>query len=76
MPIGRFFVWTFPKSGDISLEDIMEKVKKAHYFTAAELNEGQEIPMPEDKIYRSLKLSVSADADSKFTAGKIRIVWE
>ena len=37
MPIGRFFVWTFPKSGDISLEDIMEKVKKAHYFTAAEL---------------------------------------
>lgn len=46
------------------------------YFTAAELNEGQEIPMPEEKIYRSLKLSVSADADSKFTAGKIRIVWE
>ena len=53
-----------------------ETIVANYYFTATDLNDGKEIPVPEELIGRSFAMKVSADADSKFTAGKIRIVWE
>ena len=43
---------------------------------AEDINEGKEIILPDERIGRSLKFSISANADNPFTAGKVRILLE